>query len=591
VLRRQLLRQAAAVTLAAALPGGRALATPVRRIRPSDPAWPDARAWDGLKRAVNGNLVRPKTIWSACEEAPGSAECLAGLKYARNPFYLGDNPGGTQVSGWLDAWTPKASAYAVAARSSDDVVKAVKFARRHNLRLVVKGGGHSYLGGSNAPDSLLIWTRAMNRIELHDAFTPEGCTSAPTPAVTLETGCMWIDAYTAVTTKAGRYVQGGGCTSVGVAGLVQGGGFGSFSKRFGMGGQNLLQAEIVTADGVLRTVNACKDPDLYWALKGGGGGTFGVVTKLTLRTHDLPAAFGFVGAKIKASSSDAYRRLVARFVDHYADNLFNEHWGEALNLHGDEIEVSMVCQGLNDAQARAIWTPFFDWVRASPQDFSFTGQPYIGVGAARDWWDVTNNPAMIKDDRPGGSAAHAFWRGDQDQVSMFIHGYESQWMPATLLEKDQRGRLAEALIAASQSMTVRLHFNKGLAGAPPEVNAEARRCATNPGVADAFCLMIVATGGVPPFAGLPMKADPAEARRNKQNVDKAAAALKRIAPSGGSYISETDFFRTDWREAFWGPNYPRLKAIKRRYDPDGFFIVHHGVGSEDWSPDGFTRVG
>jgi FAD/FMN-containing dehydrogenase len=560
------------------------------RVRPGEPGWPDADQWDGLKRAVSGNLVRPKTIWAACEEAPGSAECFAGLKYARNPFYLGDNPGGTQVSGWLDAWTPKASAYAVAARSTADVVEAVNFARRHNLRLVVKGGGHSYLGGSNAPDSLLIWTRAMNRIELHDAFVPAGCSTSPTPAVTLETGCMWIDAYTAVTTKAGRYVQGGGCTSVGVAGLVQGGGFGSFSKRFGMGGQNLLQAEIVTADGIVRTVNACKDPDLYWALKGGGGGTFGVVTKLTLRTHDLPDQFGYVGATVKASSPEAYRRLVGRFVDHYAENLFNAHWGEALNLDKDQLDVSMVCQGLTTAQAKAVWEPFFDWVRASPQDFNFGRQPYVGCGPARDWWDVTNNPAMIKDDRPGGSPAHAYWRGDQDQVSMFIHGYESLWLPASLLERGQRGRLADALVAASQFMTVRLHFNKGLAGAPAEVNAEARRCATNPAVADAFCLMIVATGGTPPFAGLPMpKADPAEAQRNKSNVDRAAAELKRIAPGAGAYISETDFFRTDWREAFWGPNYRRLKAIKTRYDPEGFFFVHHGVGSEDWSADGFTR--
>jgi FAD/FMN-containing dehydrogenase len=589
--RRSLLIRAAALPLAAAFPGALAAApAPARRIRPSDAAWPSAEQWDGLKQAVGGNLLRPKTIWAACEEKPGSPECFAGLKYARNPFYLGDNPGGTQVSGWLDAWTPKASAWAVRARSTADVVAAVNFARRHDLRLVVKGGGHSYLGGSNAPDSLLVWTRAMNRIELHDAFVPEGCKTAPTPAVTLETGCMWIDAYTAVTTKAGRYVQGGGCTSVGVAGLVQGGGFGSFSKRFGMGGQSLLQAEIVTADGAVRTVNACKEPDLWWALKGGGGGTFGVVTKLTLKTHDLPERFGFVGAKIKASSPEAYRRLVGRFVDHYADNLFNEHWGEALNLDKDEIEVSMVCQGLSTDQAKAVWAPFFDWVRAAPQDFKFTGQPYVGTGRAQDWWDVTNNPSMIKDDRPDGSAAHAFWRGDQDQVSMFIHGYESQWLPASLLGQGQRGRLADALVAGSQSMTVRLHFNKGLAGAPPAVNAEARRCATNPAVADAFCLAIVATGGAPPFPGIPMKADPAEAQRDKANVHKAMAELMRIAPGAGAYISETDYFRSDWREAFWGPNYPRLKSVKRRYDPDGFFIVHHGVGSEDWSADGFTRL-
>jgi FAD/FMN-containing dehydrogenase len=70
------------------------------------------------------------------------------------------------------------------------VAAGVSFVRQHNLRLVVKGGGHSYLGGSNAPDSLLIWTRAMNRIDLHDAFVPLGCSTRPMPAVTVEAGCM-----------------------------------------------------------------------------------------------------------------------------------------------------------------------------------------------------------------------------------------------------------------------------------------------------------------------------------------------------------------------------------------------------------------
>jgi FAD/FMN-containing dehydrogenase len=127
----------------------------------------------------------------------------------------------------------------VAARSTADVVAGVNFVRQHNVRLVVKGGGHSYLGGSNAPDSLLIWTRAMNRIELHNAFVPLGSST--------------------------RYVQGGGCASVGVAGLVQGGGFGSFSKRYGSAAASLLQAEIVTADGVLRKVS------FSWKRDGGEG--------------------------------------------------------------------------------------------------------------------------------------------------------------------------------------------------------------------------------------------------------------------------------------------------------------------------------
>jgi FAD/FMN-containing dehydrogenase len=60
---------------------------------------------------------------------------------------------------------------------------------------------------------------------------------------------------------------------------------------------------------------------------------------------------------------------------------------------------------------------------------------------------------------------------------------------------------------------------------------------------------------------------------------------------GGSYVAESDFFEEDWPQAFWGPNYPRLLAVKDAYDPDGLFVVHHGVGSERWSPDGFTRAG
>ena len=562
------------------------------RVRPSDPAWPNAQEWDALRQAVGGNLLQPTTIWQTCAQAPHAQACLARVKEARNPFALGDDPGATQISGWLDAWTANASTYAVAAHSTADVVAGVNFARQHNLRLVVKGGGHSYLGGSNAPDSLLIWTRRMNRIELHDAFVPSGCSTQPLPAVTVGAGCMWIDVYSAVTTQAGRYVQGGGCTTVGVAGLVMGGGFGSWSKRFGLAAASLLQAEIVTADGAVHTVNACQEPDLFWALKGGGGGSFGVVTRITLQTHELPESFGWARFKVRASSREAYRRLAARLVDHYADNLFNPVWGERFVFHSEEIEVAMVCQGLDDHQAKSVWAPFIDWVHASPTDFTFSEGPRVGAGPSRHWWDVEANPGLVADPRDAAAHNHGWWRGDGEQASAFLHAYESQWLSANLLEPAQRGRLVDAFVAAAQFQAVELHFNKGLAGAPPEVNEAARQCAMNPGVADAFGLAIVATGGAPPFPGLPITPpDMSQAHRNAADVAKAAAILKALSPQGGSYVSETDFFRSDWREAFWGFNYARLKAIKDRYDPQGFFFVHHGVGSEDWSPDGFTPAG
>ena len=206
---------------------------------------------------------------------------------------------------------------------------SISRAKTH-LRLVVKGGGHSYQGTSNSADSLLIWTRAMNSIVLHDAFVAQGCAGkqAPQPAVTVGAGAIWMQVYDAVTTQAGRYVQGGGCTTVGVAGLIQSGGFGSFSKNYGLAAAGLLEAEIVTADGAVRIANACTNPDLFWALKGGGGGSFGVVTKLTLRTRELPEYFGGVFGTIKANSETAFRSLTAQIVSFYHEQLFNRHWGE-----------------------------------------------------------------------------------------------------------------------------------------------------------------------------------------------------------------------------------------------------------------------
>jgi FAD/FMN-containing dehydrogenase len=138
--------------------------------------------------------------------------------------------------------------------------------------------------------------------------------------------------YDAVTTRAGRYVQGGGCGTVGVADLVQGGGFGSYSKQFGTAGASLLEAEIVTADGAVRVANACREPELFSALKGGGGGNFGVVTRLTLRTWDLPAMFGTIETTIQARSDAAFRRLLGSFVAFYAEQLFNRHRGEQAKL-------------------------------------------------------------------------------------------------------------------------------------------------------------------------------------------------------------------------------------------------------------------
>ena len=570
-----------------------------RRVRPSDPGWPSAAKWETLGQDVEGNLIRPKPLFAPCDAEPGSAACADVMTNLRNPFFISDQPSGTEVSGWVDAWMPAASEYAVAAKNTAHVAAAVNFAREHNLRLVVKGTGHSYLGTSNAPDSLLIWTRAMNQVVVHEAFVPLGCEThcTPVPAVSAGAGAMWIDVYDAVTTRAGRYVQGGGCTSVGVAGLVQSGGFGSFSKGFGTAAAGLLEAEIVTADGRVRIANAHLHPDLFWALKGGGGGSWGVVTRVTLRTHDLPQSFNYATGEVQAISDDAFQRLIAHLVDFYSESLFNPHWGEQIRIRPDNtIELSMIGAGLDGDQASRVWQPFFDFVKSSNDLAADDLRASAIPRPPRHFWDVVyreskGNHSMIRDPRPDAPSRRAWWEGDQDQVGALIHGYDSLWLPASLLAKNQRSRLAKALYAASRHHKLELHFNKGIAGAPAEAVAATKNTATNPAVVDAFALVIIADGEGAAYPGMSRPpVDVAAAHRRKLAIDRAAAELRRIAPGAGSYVSESNYFHASWQEAYWGTNYPRLRAIKRKYDPTGLFFVHHGVGSEEWSRDGFERV-
>ena len=562
-----------------------------RRARPGTAAWPATADWDQLRHAVGGRLSVPQSPFLG--DAATRAEAMAQIG---NPFYIGDQPALTQTSGYFGAWRSLPSAQMVAARNSADVAAAVDFARQHRLRLVVKGGGHSYHGTSCAPDSLLVWTRAMNQVQLHDAFVHQGAGagSAAQPAVSVGAGAMWMDAYDAVTTRGGRYVQGGGCTTVGVAGLVSGGGFGSFSKAFGSAAASLLEAEVVTADGKVRVVNPDHDAELFWALKGGCAASFGIVTRMTLKTHALPDTFGGVSLKVQAGSEDSWRALAAQVLRFYRDALCNPHWGEQISFVGDRVlSISMVFQGISREAAEATWQPLLEWIQARP-DYRVREPLQALAMPARDFWDADffrqHAPAIIADDtRAGAPSRHMLWKGDQGQVGWFLHGYASAWMPSALLGEDRLAAAAATICAAAEHMDVGLHCNKGLFGAPADALAASADTATHPAVLDAFALALIGNAGGPVYPGSGGSVDEPAARRGALRVGRAYQALSVVVPDAPAYVSESDYFQNNWQQAFWGPHYPRLLAAKRRYDPDGLFVIHHGVGSEGWSADGFER--
>src|SRR5271166_3158459 len=551
VNRRRLLKIIAGLPFAHNLGSGStasAAAAPASaRVRPGDPAWPSDESWDQLRRDVGGRLIKVRSPLADCVGASSDAACAQVFKELKNPYYLGDEVGLTQSLGWVGAWTSQPSVYAVAAKTTGDFVAA-------------------------------------------------GCEGQvqPAPAASIEAGAIWGHTYNEVAVKAGRYVQGGGCLTVGVVGLVLGGGFGSFSKAHGTAGSNLIEAEVVTADGEVKIANACTNSDLFWALKGGGGG-FGVVTRVTVRTHALPEFFGSVSAAIKATSDDAYQRLIAKIVEFYAQALFNSHWGEQILIGRGFVVVSMVFQGLDQQQAEAVWRPFFDWASAAPQDFTIVSAPRVRAVPARRFWD----PSLLKlapgvviaDDRPGAPTDNIFWAGNLCEAGAVWYAYQSAWLPVSILEADRRDSFADALFAAAKHKGVSLHFNKGLAGAPADAIAAAKDTPMNPAVTDAFALAITGALAEPAYPGVPgHEPDAATARSEAEAVEQTMDAIRKLLPRVDSYVWETDFFQRNWQEAFWGENYARLRGIKDQYDPDGLFFVHHGVGSESWSADGFTQV-
>jgi FAD/FMN-containing dehydrogenase len=566
------------------------------RCKPGQPCWPSATQWQRFGATLHGKLEQPRSPLDPCTSDMAGEACAAALRNVRNPFYLQDQAGGTQSTGWLGAWAAAQSAYGVVAEDTADIQAAVNFARRNGLRLVVKGTGHDYLGRSNAPDSLLVWTHKMRRISMHDMFVPDGCPGTePSPAVSVEAGTRWLEAYQEVTVRNGRYVQGGGCTTVGAAGgFLQGGGFGSWSRRFGIAAASMLEAEVVTADGMLLIANSCQNQDLFWALRGGGGGTYGIVTRVTLKTHPLPAFFGGVDGKIVAKSNAAFKDLIERFLLFYRERLNNEHWGEQVRFRSDNsLSISMVFADLRKSEAEEVWQPFRDFVASNATAYTMELDTYE-VAGNRLW----NTPflqkyapeAIHRDERAGEPADRFWWAGDADQVSTYWYAYQSRWVPLELFDATNAKAFASTLFEASRHWSIAFHFNKAQAGASSEAVTRGRETAMNPAVFRAAALIIVAADG-PGFPGVPgREPDKAEAENAKEKVSEAMKLIREATPGAGSYVNETDYFEPDWQQSFWGENYQRLSEIKHKYDPAGLFYCHHCVGSEDWSEGGMCMA-
>lgn len=206
---------------------------------------PRPSGWEGLSTALGGKVLLP--------DSPQ----FAGAKQVFNTNYNGSTP-----------------AAVVTPTSAADVQKAMAFAAAHNLKVAPRSGGHSYTGASTANGTMVLDLRQLPGDANYDAATGQ---VTVTPATSLYTMHRTLAAV-------GRGVPTGTCPSVGAAGHALGGGMGAQSRHAGLLCDQLTLASVVLPSGQAVTASAASNPDLFWALRGGGGGNFGVTTSLTFAT-------------------------------------------------------------------------------------------------------------------------------------------------------------------------------------------------------------------------------------------------------------------------------------------------------------------
>jgi len=306
------------------------------RCFPGDACWPTAKEWAKFNATVGGRLVATVPIAAVCHHDPftryNAEACQALLDvwgYPQTHISSSSSPMAEFfANGSCNPHTPPSDqcvvgalvqySVNVSAASPDESVAdyraTLAFASTRNIRLVIRNTGHDYFGKSTGPGALALWTHHLNGINVVDYSSAYYMGKA----LRLGAGVSVSEAYQAAS-AAGLVVVGGNCDTVGLSGgYMQGGGHGPLASSFGLGADNVLEWEVITADGGHIVAKPGTDyDDLYWALSGGGGGTYAAVLSVTIRAHPDMKFSGANLTVVQGSnvSSDIFYSVVQTFVE------------------------------------------------------------------------------------------------------------------------------------------------------------------------------------------------------------------------------------------------------------------------------------
>ncbi|KAK1989865.1 FAD binding domain-containing protein [Colletotrichum falcatum] len=442
--------------------------------------------------------------------------------------------------------------YVVEAAHVAHVQLAVNFARNLNLRLVVKNTGHDFGAKSTGAGSLSIWTHKLNGIQYLENHQ-QGSYSGP--AFKLGAGVRAFEVYEAAKKYDVTAVGGEGQTVGVMGGYVQGGGHSPMSGLWGMSADNVLSFEVVTADGRFLSASASENPDLFWALCGGGGSTYGVVTSAVVKVFPkiniTTMTFAFsTGANMTDDQFwGALRAYFDGFIEYAVDNANYEYF--RIQKTGDSFSFDMGpwwAPGMTEAQLRQLTAPLF----AKWAEMGVVVDPvYTEYDNFYDAW-LAAFPL-----EPWGSNA--------------IRQGSRLFPRANWQDEAKLNATFEAVKSVVEDGGLVIAFN--IMAAPKTGFPDN---AVNPAWREAVMHCIAAVFW-----------DPAA----DESVRKAASdkltfdwvqRWRDVSPGAGAYMSESDYIEPNFTQAFWGTKYERALELKKRYDPNDVFYAQNAVGSENW---------
>ena len=434
----------------------------------------------------------------------------------------------------FDGLEPAGIAYC---RTPGDVSTCLAFVRKYGLHVRARSGGHSYAGWSSVTGGLVVDVTEMNSFRVGNGNVRVG------------TGTHLIDLYNHLAAH-GLAVPGGSCPTVGSAGLTLGGGVGVLGRAYGLTCDNLESVQVVTADGLVRECNAGSNSDLYWACRGGGGGNFGVATAFTFRTHRLSQLVLFF---LSWPWSHAFRVIAGwqAWAPSAPDALWsNLHLAASPGGTTPSVTVGGIYLG-SVAGAASLLNKLYAAVRSSPSSHFLAEESYLNAMLVEAGCAGLNvNECHLPGQAPGGTLT----RQPEIAKSDFFTRRLSVSGVNTLLAGVER--LQRVRGAAGGTGGVALDaFGGAINRVAPSATAFVHRNALFLAQYTTVWRTGAASGGV----------------ANQHAWLRSFYASMRPFASGQAYQNYVDPDLTNWSQAYYGANYPRLQQVKAKYDPHRLF--------------------